>query len=72
MTDAIIMDGRKDRAGTEIVSITLVICPKITKCQAVPNALWNILMTNEHISLSQLESPHKSNKPHNLVFTDYF
>lgn len=66
------MNGRKDRAEIEIVSITLVIYSKITECQTESNMLWNILMTNEYISLSELGSPPKSNKSHNLVFTDYF
>lgn len=39
MTYAIIMNGRKDRAEIEIVSITLVKCSKITKCQTEPNML---------------------------------
>lgn len=29
-------------------------------------------MTNEYLSLSELRSPAKSNKSHDLVFTAYF
>lgn len=72
MTGEILMNGKKDRTEIERIFITLVICSKIAKCQTEPHLLWNILMANEYISLSELGSPPKSNKSHNLVLTDRY
>lgn len=72
MRGEIIVNGKKDKAETEIIFITLAICSKIGKCQTEPHLLWNILMTNEYISLSELGSPPTSNKSDNLVLTDRY
>lgn len=39
MRGEIIVNGKKDKAETEIIFITLVICSKIGKCQTEPHLL---------------------------------